>query len=323
MKQICGYVLVKETNSGVPNLVVTAYDCEKSIEAMIADRREKNGASLEKLGKRIGSVLTDQDGKFTLESNELEFQGNESRPDLLILILAPEDIQDPESPFPLLPEQRVLYVSTVPRTDAGAEEAFFIRLLQKQLDRFHISSATSARESVSSVGRLGNAIENTWDFRDSLRNRLKGRLQQEQDKSEKIRKHAQDKVKNLSAIPLHLRDSKMRNNRLLIIGKKQLAEKLVAAQDQSITDGVKHFKERVMHLTLTSDDLKDLGLEEKDGALIGEVSGKVLIAKVRVLTNGVDLVRRRGFDNPSPEVLEHKYLVDGAAAPVEITPDNH
>src|SRR5206468_12951748 len=120
MKQICGYVLVKETNSGVPNLVVTAYDCEKSIEEIIADHREKNGASLEKLGKRIGSVLTDQDGKFTLKSNELEFQGNESRPDLLIVILAPEDIQGIDDPFPLSQEKRVLYMSTVPRTDAGA-----------------------------------------------------------------------------------------------------------------------------------------------------------------------------------------------------------
>src|SRR5206468_12388629 len=138
----------------------------------------------------------------------------------------------------------VLYMSTVPRTDAGAEEAFFIRLLQEQLDRFHISTTTSASERLPSVGRLGNVIEKSWDFRDSLRNRLKDRLQEEQDKSEKITKHAQEKVKNLSAIPLHLRDGKLRNNRLLIIGKKQLATKLVAAQDQSITDGLKRFKSR-------------------------------------------------------------------------------
>lgn len=35
MKQTSVYVLVKETNSGVPNLVVTAYDTENSIQEII------------------------------------------------------------------------------------------------------------------------------------------------------------------------------------------------------------------------------------------------------------------------------------------------
>ena len=111
MKQISGFVLVKETNSPVPNLVVMAYDSEKSMQAIMAKRREENDLSFEDLGKRIGSVLTGPDGKFILKSEELEFQGNESRPDLLILILAPEDIQGIDDPFPLPPERRVLYIS--------------------------------------------------------------------------------------------------------------------------------------------------------------------------------------------------------------------
>ena len=59
MKQISGYVLVKETNSGIPNLIVTAYDSEKSIREIIGEQPNKEGFSLEDLGKRIGSVLTD------------------------------------------------------------------------------------------------------------------------------------------------------------------------------------------------------------------------------------------------------------------------
>src|SRR6266508_3896534 len=146
MKQISGYVLVKETNSGVPNLVVTAYDSKKPIQEIIAGDANRRNLTLKDLGKRIGSVLTDQDGKFILKSEDLEFPGNESRPDLLIIIFALEDIQKMNEPYPLPPEERVLYISTVPRADAGAEKAFVIRLLQAQLDHFHISIVTSTRE---------------------------------------------------------------------------------------------------------------------------------------------------------------------------------
>src|SRR3972149_2210483 len=113
MKQISGVVLVKETNSGIPHLIVTAYDSEKSIREIIGAKPNREAFSLEDLGKRIGSVLTDQNGNFVLKSENLEFQGNESRPDLLIIIFAPEDVQDVKTPYPLPPEERILYISAV------------------------------------------------------------------------------------------------------------------------------------------------------------------------------------------------------------------
>lgn len=318
MKQISGYVLVKETNSGVPNLVVAAYDSEKSIQEIIANRRAKKDSYHEDLGKRISSVLTDQAGKFILKSEELEFQGNESRPDLLIVIFAPEDVQDIDEPFPLPPEQRVLYISTVPREDAGAEEAFVIRLLQEQLDHFHIPTATSTQGGEADVQRYINSIENTWKFRDNIREKLQPRLLEEQKKADKFKKLAQEKVKNLSAIPLYMRDGKFRNNKLLINGKSDLAENLNTKQDQSIADGLKSFQKRksVMHLTLTKEDLKDLGLRKKGDEIVGKVDAEKLAEKVRSLMKGVDLVRVRGLNNPSPEELERKYLTE-KPAPIE------
>lgn len=318
MKQISGYVLVKETNSGVPNLVVTAYDSEKSIQEIVASRGNERGFSLRDVGKRIGSVLTDQDGKFVLKSEDLEFQGNESRPDLLIVIFAPEDIQNMEEPYPLPPGQRVLYISTVPREDAGAEEAFFIRLLQAQLDHFRISVVTATGENETDRDRLANAIENTRILGDRLREKLKPRLREEQKKSEEFRRIAQAKVRNLSAIPLYLRDGALRDNQLFINGKKDLADNLEAKQEQAVTDGLERFQTRnpLIRLTLTTEDLKGLGLEEDRGKIIGKVDSDKLTEKVRSLTKGFDLVRLRGFNNPSPEELEQKYLV-GKPAPVE------
>jgi len=315
MKQISGYVLVKETNSGVPNLVVTAYDTEKSIQEIMGVSPAGGALLLWNFGKRIGSVLTGQDGKFILKSEDLEFPGNEARPDLLLIIFAPEDIQNMNAPYPLPPEERVLYISTVPRADAGAEEAFVIRLLQAQLDHFYIAVTASANESTANINQFASAIEGTWDFRDNLRERLLPRLREEQKKSDGFQNIARDRVQNLSAIPMHLRNNELRNNMLLINGKQDLAENLQMKQDQAITNGLDKLQTRtpVMRLRLTKSDLKELGLKVKDGKIVGNVSSEKLVGKIGSLINGFDLIRKRGLDNPPPEALIEKYLIEKPA----------
>ena len=136
MRQIYGYVFVKETNLGIPNLVVAVYDSEKSIQEIIRKHSQEKYFSTEDFGKRVGSVLTNQEGKFIFSAEDLEFQGNEARIDLLIVVFAPEDIRNRDEPYPLPPDERILYISTVPRDDAGSVEAFVIRLLQAQVDIF-------------------------------------------------------------------------------------------------------------------------------------------------------------------------------------------
>jgi hypothetical protein len=311
MKTISGYVLAKETNFGIPNLVVAAYDSDTTIQDI-----HEHGISpqlVQQLGKRIGSVLTDRDGVFALTTEALDFPGNESRPDLLIIVFAPEDIQDIQHPYPLPPEKRILYISTVPRADAGAAEAFVIRLLQAQLDQFHISAGTAAKQSGTDSNRLAHSIESTWVFRDSLRQRLQGRLQEEQKKADKFTAMAKEKVKNLSAIPLHLRDNKLRNNKFLIKDKKNLTG-LKKLQDDVFTEGLKRLEKHnpTLRLTLSRNDLTELGLKEERGRVTGKVDPLKLAAKVRSVMKGVDLIRVRGFNNPSPDELETKYLTNAA-----------
>jgi hypothetical protein len=313
MKAVSGLVLVRETGAGVPNLVVAAYDCERTM----AD--DAGGLSLQtvlQLGRRIGSVLTNQEGRFVLTSEELEFQGNESRPDLLIVIFAPEDVQGPEEPYPLPPERRVLYVSAVPRVDAGADEAFVIRLLQEQLDKFHLSSSSSAGHGVYDSERLARAIEGGLSLREAVQARLRPRVQREHDKNLRFRKLAQDKVQDLSGIPLHLRDDSLRNNQFLIKDRRALAETLRRKQDEAIAEGLERMAANppTLRLSLTSQDLADLDLREEDGELVGELDPLKMADKVRSLMNGVDLVRVRGLDNPPPDELERRYLNGQPAA---------
>ena len=314
MKQISGYVLVKETNLGIPNLIVTAYNSEKkSIQSILAEQPNRHGFSLESLGRRIGSVLTDQNGNFILESENLEFEGNESRPDLLIIIFAPEDVQDVKTPYPLPPEERILYISAVPRQEAGAKEAFVIRLLQEQLEQFQISATTSANESNMGEERLATAIEGAWHLGDRSRDRLKASFLRQQERSESFQYEARQKVTNLSAIPKYLRNRGLTNCQLLINGKRDLADNLKLKQDQVIENGLERLKSRntVVRLRLTEDEVKDLGLTiRKDGEIAGKIDLDKLTEKVRTTMRGVDLVRKRGLNNPSPEALIKKYLLN-------------
>jgi hypothetical protein len=305
MKKLSGYVLLRETGVGIPLLLVAAYDSERHSESPASIYENKNAFQIDDLGRRIGSVLTDQDGKFVLSTPELEFEGNESRPDLLLVVLAPEDIQSIEHPFPLPAERRILYISAASIQDAGAEESLVIRLRQEQLDSFGITVERSTTGGASQGSRLASAAESAWSFNDTLRERLNPRMKQIQEKTDKRKQLAQERTKDLSAIALHLKD-----NKFLIKDKSDLKANLAQKQADAISEGLDRFAklQPKLHLSLTPGDLSDLGLKIKDGKLTGKVDAKQLAAKARSLNKGVDLVRLRGFDNSNPDELEQKYL---------------
>jgi hypothetical protein len=308
MKKLYGWVFVKETDSGVPNLVVAAYDSDRGIDDLIADHGNEKGFSpqvMGQLGKRIGSVLTDHDGKFTINSEDLQFQGNESRPDLLIIVFAPEDIQGVDRPFPLTPEKRILYISSIPRIDAGSEEAYIIRLLQAQLDKFQIPSSASrdSRESEIDSNVLFNAIQRSYNFRDNLKQKLAPRLKLELDHSIEIKKKAKDKLRDFSAIPISLR-----NHPLLIKDIKELADK----QKQVIVNGLSRLNnyKGALRMTLDDKEIKSLGLKtDEKGDTSGQVKTDNLLDIIMSKTGGTDLVRIRDLSDSSisPINLLQKY----------------
>lgn len=316
MKNVSGYVLAKDNDAGIPRLLVTAYESEKSVRGTGDPRQSMGGVSLGDWGRRIASVLTDSDGRFTLSADDLEFQGNEPRPDLLIVVFAPEDVQGLNAPYPLPPEERVLYISTVPREDAGAEEAFVIRLLQEQLDHFQLAPSTPPDGGSTDGTRFATAIESAWDSADRLRDRLKVRRRQEQTKSDDLHAQAQQKVRSLSAIPSYLGDHGLADQSLLIKGKRDLADNLQPMQAQAVAKGLERLQTRttVMRLALTESELQALGLTVEGDKVVGVIDQQKLSEQVRAKTGGFDLVRKRGLTNPSPEDLIKKYLLNGSAA---------
>ena len=61
MKQIIGHVVVHETGTGIPNLVVTCYDCGQAADVL--RRKAPTADVMKQLGRRMSAVLTDQNQK--------------------------------------------------------------------------------------------------------------------------------------------------------------------------------------------------------------------------------------------------------------------
>ncbi|MCB0566515.1 MAG: hypothetical protein KDD01_19265, partial [Phaeodactylibacter sp.] len=104
MNTITGKIALLNTGAGIANLLVVVYDVdpETKPEEVIAElastsakakTRTKSGNDLGFVGDRIGSVLTGQDGSFTLSYEDEAFQIHDSRevrPDLFLMVFAPE-----------------------------------------------------------------------------------------------------------------------------------------------------------------------------------------------------------------------------------------
>jgi hypothetical protein len=319
MKRIVGKVLARESNSGIPDLVVSVFDSDLTIEDI--RERQLSEPLLRRLGRRISSVLTDAEGRFSLSTENLEYPGNEARPDLLLLVLAPEDVQDIKRPYPLPAEERVLYVSTVPRVEAGAEEAYVIRLLQAQLDLFRIAAGVSGQDRDSSVRDLTSMRLRGFDLRDGVRDAMEKRLTAERQRIEAARTEARKKISQLSAVPRHLRDKKVSSQSLLITDKAALATDLRSMQAEAVSDALSRLAKRstppTLRLHLTEKEVRDLGLTIQGEKVSGVLTGAKLATQVRSLVNLTDLIRTRAFVPPPLEELERKYLsgVDNSNSP--------
>lgn len=318
MKQLAGFVLAKEQNVGVPRLIVEVYDIRDATSVRF-DRKEPLG----KIGRRLGSVLTDADGHFAFSTDDLEFQGNEARPNIVIAVLAPEDACSVDDPVPLPPQQRLLFLSAAPRLDAGADEAFVIRLLAAQLQRFGIATE-AANGSTQRNARVADSVERSWATSAYLAQRFQPKMKERLKNAAEGRARAKKAVANLSAIPRHLRDSskgtpnKLQNNSLLISDRRQLADKLPQLQESAIAVGIKRLDQSksppVMRLRLNKEQVRKLGLKiDKEGVVSGTVDGQALREIARKSIRGSDLVRTRGMDNPSVDELRRRYLTPIAA----------
>jgi hypothetical protein len=157
---IVGKVLVKDSGLGIPDLLVVIQDSD-DVPILLASSSDKGGkghSPNESTVVRIGSVLTAADGSFSLNYDDTDIRaadreykennGNKdnkeykdnTRPDLFIMVLAPEDSDQGGPP-------KVLYKSGASRQNAGRTESFLIRITAAKLKEAGIDVPENDGES--------------------------------------------------------------------------------------------------------------------------------------------------------------------------------
>lgn len=147
---LSGKVLLKETGAGIPDLLVVVYDLDPGIrpeegfpDSPRIDRTAPVPApGAAALGDRLGSILTSSDGSWSLPYDDADFRRanpSESRPDLQLFVLAPEDADSPNPPT-------VLFDSKLTRVNSGRTEAYLIRIAAAQLGKAGIAVPVVRRE---------------------------------------------------------------------------------------------------------------------------------------------------------------------------------
>jgi hypothetical protein len=157
MNRVSGRVVVRETGLGIPDLLVVIYDVDPGM--LTAEQAGSspvgttapNAGMLQRgiSGDRLGSALTDQSGAFELTYEDSDFGDEDDeagvpddeakRPDLLLLVLAPEDASENGS-------SSVLYSSPSVRQNAGRTEQYLIRLTVAQLQQASLPVPSAPRD---------------------------------------------------------------------------------------------------------------------------------------------------------------------------------
>ncbi|SDY32404.1 hypothetical protein SAMN05421754_100692 [Nitrosomonas sp. Nm58] len=131
-----GRIVLEGTSAGIRDLVVVIYDMDPRyynefstsvthddpIEHLYTNPQVR--AWIDFPGDRIGSVLTDQHGRFELVYSDAAFRvrNNEKRPDLVLFVLGPD-----RAPASTL-MSRLLHYALIPRANAGHIESYVISM---------------------------------------------------------------------------------------------------------------------------------------------------------------------------------------------------
>jgi hypothetical protein len=290
MSRLFGKVLVRETNAGIPNLVVSAFDQDPAARGDATGEYHRESPALG--GSRLGSVITRADGSFELEYDPWTKgrPGSEIRADLVLAIFAPEDSAGPKDPKPLPPDQRMLHISRVARVDASSIEGYVVRISRAQLDEFGIGPRLdpSSQQSHINADMLAGSIEQSWALRDAVRKRLQPHVDREAKLAEERKKKAKAWVNKLVLVP-----EPLRGHPLFAADAKAAAK----THEQVVKDGLKRLKkhEPKFRVSMSEADLAALGFQKKDGKLEGKLALRKITSRLFAASGGPDLIRTRDF----------------------------
>lgn len=207
MNQVSGKVLLKETNAGIPDLLVEIYDLDPGTQA-----EEVSGSNNAPLvisttpaisisvpqsnlpGDRLGSVLTGQDGSFKLEYEDADFRrrnAEEKRPDLFLVVRAPEEMDSSSN-------AAVLHISKDIRQNAGVTETYFIRIPKQTLIAAGLSLPTAitlnAEEPEAVIQKVNLSVIRQVTLKSELRKTAAKQIATERQRAAKVEKEVERRV---------------------------------------------------------------------------------------------------------------------------------
>jgi len=267
MNKVIGKVIVKETGIGIPNMLAIIYDMDPKTkpEECLGSGQPALGADFWQRfqADRIGSVITDDKGEFSLSYEDSEFQvrNQEKRPDLVLLVMAPEEPASETDSNVIPPEKRILHYSYVPRANAGRTESYLIQLPKERLDMFGISFGKPERMELDPdtyIASVAKSLKN----REVIRKNLPPVIKKEVDHQTLIMKNAKKFVAKLGAVPLAKRKSPL---------FVETADGLASALEGTMAASLKRLADYKGGLTLrlSKEELTILGLEEVNGEILG------------------------------------------------------
>ena len=179
---LAGKVILKENGIGIPDLLVVVYDFDSAerTDEILNPSSSKVPITIPEThlvpGDRICSVLTDQNGSWSINFEDLDFRitnPSEKRPDLQLMVLGPEDADSSKPPV-------ILFNSKMLRVNSGRMESFIIRLTLKQLQEAQIP-VPSNEPADDSVETKIASFRNKKTARRSLREGIKAVNQEFED----------------------------------------------------------------------------------------------------------------------------------------------
>ena len=162
MSKVHGKVSVRETGAAVAGVVVVAYDVDPAadLDALRQALKRKGPAKAppDLKAARLGSVVTDEGGRFSLDYQPNWADKTGKPANLLVAVLGPEDAAD-EAPPP------ALFVSGEVRRGAGPEEVYWVRIPDAALKAAALAPAAGGPAATTAAA----AVKYLKDLTDKIK----------------------------------------------------------------------------------------------------------------------------------------------------------
>jgi hypothetical protein len=312
MNGVSGRIVVKETGAGIPDLVVAVFDLdphsspEEKFESVPVDSGPEKWRKI--AGNRLGSVLTRADGTFLLEYDENAFRtgDEEKRPDLTLMVTAPEEPTREHTP-PI-----ILYASNGVRQNAGRNEAYFVRLPAAVLKDIGISMSNGAshRSAEATIRRAEEDEARRKKIAKGLRSVNETRIEEARVLTRKVKEQFSNfNEAVLSRVPPEHRDldTYVRPGKSVEKATEDVIRRNIQAKNK-IEDPR---NKATVRLSLTQQEVEDLRLKDAAGEPRADPLSADEVKKLDAILHGEETGGSR------PVVLERLSPIELACRPKE------